>query len=281
MNVQVKFSLAMIIFGSIGFFSIHTNLPSIELVFVRCVSASLLLGVVLLIKRGKQGNAVAKKEYVFALLCGFFLVINWVFLFRSFERIPITVAISIYHLAPVLVLLLGGVIYRERIPFTATVAITLCFIGTLFVGGIHQQASLHDFFSSGVLWAFGAALFYALTSLTGKAIKEIDPVSTTFIQTTLGIFLLIPFIDISYFNGLTVENWTYILITGFVHTGFVFYLFFSSIRELKAATIAVLVFLDPAVAILLDVVLISYYPDMYQWLGIGLIFCGMAYALRR
>ncbi len=48
----------------------------------------------------------------------------------------------------------------------------------------------------------------------------------TFLQTFLGIFLLIPFIDLDAFSGLTQSNWTYIIATGFIHTGIVYYLFF-------------------------------------------------------
>lgn len=285
MRAQLKFALSMAIFGSIGFFSVKTGLPSIELVFVRCICASLLLGSVWLFghrKREKKNQeTVCRKDYLFAVLCGFFLVVNWVFFFRSFEFMSITVAVSIYHLAPVLMLLLGFVFFKEKITLPAGLAIITCFIGTLLVGGIQQHSSLKDFMSTGVMWAFGAALFYALTTLTGKAIRTLDPILTTVIQTSLGIFLLLPLVDWSNFSHLSIENWSYILLTGFVHTGFVFYLFFSSLRNLKAQTIAILVFLDPAVAIVLDVVLTGYHPDKYQIIGIILTFLGMGYAFKK
>lgn len=284
MNAHLKFITSMVIFGSIGYFSVKTGLPSIELVFFRCLCASILLGFVWLLGNKRRGNnreTVHRKEFLFALLCGFFLIVNWVFFFRSIELMPITVAVSIYHLAPVLVLLLGALFFKERITFPAGLAIVICFIGTLLVGGILQHATLDDFLSTGVLWAFGAALFYALTTLTGKAIRTLDPILTTVIQTTLGIILLFPLVDWANFSQLSVENWSYILLTGFVHTGFVFYLFFSSVRSLKAETIAILVFLDPAVAILMDVVLIGYYPDIYQTIGIILTFLGMGYAFKK
>lgn len=285
MNAHLKFAASMVIFGSIGYFSVKTNLPSIELVFIRCLCASLLLGFVWWLGRRKRAEKnqepTLRKEYLFAVLCGFFLIVNWVFFFRSFELMPITVAISIYHLAPVLVLLLGSLLFKEKITLPSGIAIVICFIGTLLVGGIQQHSSFDDFLSTGVLWAFGAALFYALTTLTGKAIRTLDPILLTVIQTSLGVVMLLPLIDWSKFSQLSVENWGYILLTGFVHTGFVFYLFFSSLRSLKAQTIAILVFLDPAVAILLDVLLTGYHPDTYQILGILLTFLGMGYAFKK
>ena len=287
MYPKLKFALSMAIFGSIGLFSIKTGLPSIELVFVRCVCASVLLGLIwgfhsLKTKdQTKTKLVIPRKEYLLALLCGVFLVINWVFFFRSFEVMPITVAVSIYHLAPVIVLLLGIFIFKEKITGLGLLFFFICFLGTLLVGGIHQHTSIADFLSNGVLWAFAAAFFYALTSITGKGIQNLSPLVTTVIQTTLGIILLFPLVDWSNFMHLTFKNWLYILVTGFIHTGFVFYLFFSGLRELKAQTIAILVFIDPIVAILLDVLILNYRPDFFQLVGILLVFAGISYSPKK
>ncbi|MFK2825554.1 DMT family transporter [Bacillus sp. B190/17] len=282
MYAKLKFAISMAIFGSIGLFSEKTGLHSIELVFVRCLCASMLLGAIwgisALKTKQQRKIPIPHREYVLALLCGVFLIINWVFFFRSLEVMPITVVISIYHLAPVIVLLLGSFIFKEKITRTGWVFFFVCFLGTLLVGGIHQHATVAGFLSTGVVWAFAAALFYALTSITGKGIQMLRPLLTTVIQTSLGIVLLLPLVDWSNFIHLTFENWFYILVTGFIHTGFVFYLFFSSLRELKAQTIALLVFIDPIVAILLDVTILNYRPDVYQLIGIFLVFVGISYS---
>ncbi|WP_459500620.1 DMT family transporter [Bacillus sp. C1] len=285
MHAKLKFAISMAIFGSIGLFSEKTGLHSIELVFVRCLCASILLGTIFLgsTLKTKQPREISipRREYLLALLCGVFLIVNWVFFFRSLEVMPITVAVSIYHLAPVIVLLLGSVIFKEKITKMGLVFFFVCLLGTLLVGGIHQHTTVAGFLSTGVLWAFAAAFFYALTSITGKGIQMLSPVLTTVIQTSLGVLLLLPLVDWSNFMHLTIENWFYILVTGFIHTGFVFYLFFSSLRELKAQTIAILVFVDPVIAILLDVTILNYRPDVYQLLGIFLVFVGISYSPKK
>lgn len=284
MYAKLKFITSMAIFGSIGLFSEKTGLHSVELVFVRCLCASILLGAIWGgTRKAKQQRktVVPHREYLLALLCGLFLIINWVFFFRSLEVMPITVAVSIYHLAPVLVLLLGSFIFKEKITKTGLLFFFVCFFGTLLVGGIQQHTTISEFLSTGVLWAFAAAFFYALTSITGKGIQMLSPVLTTVIQTSLGVLLLMPLVEWTSFAHLTFENWFYILVTGFVHTGFVFYLFFSSLRELKAQTIAILVFVDPVVAILLDVTILHYRPDVYQLLGIILVFVGISYSPKK
>ena len=58
-------------------------------------------------------------------------------------------------------------------------------------------------------------------------------------------------------------------------------LIFDSLRDLSTRLISVLVFLDPAVAILLDTVFTGFRPTSMQIVGIVLIFVGMAFTFRK
>lgn len=273
---MVKMMVAMAIFGSIGFFTQLSGLPSIELVFVRCICATVFLAIIW----GMTGQAKKEqwhgREVYLTLLCGFFLVFNWVFLFKAFEETTVTVAISVYHLAPVFVLLIGAVIFKERLTVKAVLAILLCFSGTVFISDVDFSKPFMELLPVGVLWALAAALFYAFLTLIGKGLKSLSPYATTFLQTGLGVVMLLPMVDFSAFQSLTLGNWIAIIATGIIHTGIVYVLYFDSLRYLSTAIISVLVFLDPAIAILLDVAFMDVRPNMMQSLGILLIFVGMA-----
>lgn len=273
---MIKMIVSMAIFGSIGFFTQLSGLPSIELVFVRCICATVFLMIVWAMTGQQKKEQWRKNEVLQTLLCGFFLVFNWVFLFKAFEETTVTVAISVYHLAPVFVLLIGAIIYREKLTIKALLAITLCFSGTVFISDVDLTKPLTELLPAGVLWALAAALFYALLTLIGKGLKSLSAYATTFLQTGLGVVMLLPMVDFSEFQGLTLGNWLAILATGIVHTGIVYVLYFDSLRYLSTAIISVLVFLDPAIAILLDVAFMDVRPNMMQSLGILLIFVGMA-----
>ena len=119
----------MAIFGSIGFFTIHTGIPAVELVFIRCICATLFLGGMWLITGGHKTEKWDKKEIGKTLICGLFIVLNWVFLFKAFEEMSISIAISIYNLAPIFVLILGAVLLAEKMSFGAICATVVCFIG--------------------------------------------------------------------------------------------------------------------------------------------------------
>lgn len=279
MNISaiIKLTVSMVLFGSIGFFTVHTGVPAIELVFVRCICATLFLGGMWLITGGHKTEKWDKKEILQTLLCGVFIVLNWVFLFKAFEEMSISIAISIYNLAPIFVLIFGALFLKEKMTIQALLATVTCFIGSMFIIGLNNFLTLSEFMKSGFIWALLSALFYAFTMLTSKTITNLSSYALTYIQTTVGIVILLPFVDFSLFEGLTTTNWLYILGTGFIHTGFVYYLFFDSIRSLSTILVSVLVFVDPVVAILLDMLLLDFMPSFMQTLGIALIFGGIFY----
>ncbi|MFJ6264578.1 DMT family transporter [Lysinibacillus xylanilyticus] len=281
MNISaiIKLTVSMALFGSIGFFTGHTGVPATELVFVRCICATLFLGGMWLITGGHKTEIWDKKEILRTLLCGVFIVLNWVFLFKAFEEMSISIAISIYNLAPIFVLIFGALFLKEKMTIQALLATLTCFIGSMLIIGLNNFMSLSEFMKSGFIWALLSALFYAFTMLTSKTITNLSSYALTYIQTIVGIVILLPFVNFSLFEGLTTTNWLYILGTGFIHTGFVYYLFFDSIRSLSTILVSVLVFVDPVVAILLDMLLLDFMPSFMQTVGIVLIFGGIFYTI--
>ena len=135
-------------------FSVQTNLPSFELVFVRCIFATIFLSVCWLLTGQYKQDKWERKEVIQVLICGFFLVFNWVFLFKAFENMSVTIAISVYHLAPVIVLLIGSIVFKEKLTFISIISIVVCFAGALLIAGIDGSFSVGSLMSSGMIWDF-------------------------------------------------------------------------------------------------------------------------------
>ncbi|MED3661577.1 DMT family transporter [Ureibacillus sp. FSL K6-8385] len=279
LSAIIKLAASMAIFGSIGLFTKNAGIPAIELVFVRCICATLFLGGLWFATGGHKNEVWNRKEVIRTLLCGIFLVLNWVFLFKAFEEMSISVAISIYNMAPIFVLILGVLFLKERITAGNIAAILVCFVGSLFIIGVEHLNSVEAFMNSGFVWAVLSALCYAMTMLLSKTLKGLSPYATTFLQTIVGIVMLWPMCDFSVFHGLSAKNIFFILGTGIIHTGFVYYLFFDSIRKLPTILVSVLTFVDPVVAILLDTVLLGFRPDLLQTVGIMMVFGGIFYTV--
>ncbi|MED0932286.1 DMT family transporter [Bacillus mobilis] len=275
-----QLALAMSIFGSVGFFSRLTGLVAIELVFVRLICAAIFLFTVWLIKGKFKTEIWNSKELLFIILCATANLLNWIFLFKSFEQTSVTIAISFYHLAPIFVLIIGRFIFREKLTWHSILAISLCFTGTLFIMGLGEIRS-SSFEWNGITYSVVAALFYAATMLLGKSITKTSVYATTFLQMTIGILLLVPFVNFLAYTSINSTEWFYSILTGIVHTGVVYFLFFNSLRNLPAKVISFMIFVDPAVAILLDILLAEFRPDWLQCLGILLIFSGLLFTIKQ
>lgn len=267
----LQLSLAMAIFGSIGFFSQHSGLPAIELVFIRCVCAlALLLGAWLLSGSYRQ-EQLRPKETFLIVLCGVTNLLNWAFLFKAFMLVSVTIAISLYHLAPIIVMVAGSLLFRDKMTLTSILALVGCFVGTVLIMGTDGvQASSRSW--EGMIYGIAAAVFYAATMLLGKSIRHASVYATTWIQMLIGLLLLLPFVRFPAYGGLQSEQWIYAVVTGIVHTGLVYLLFFRSIRCLPSSAVSLLVFVDPAVAILLDIGLTGFRPEALQFPGIFMLF---------
>lgn len=275
----IKLSIAMTIFGSIGFFSRLTGLPSMELVFVRCISATVFLTAYWLISGQYKKETWRKKEMATIIIGGVLLVLNWILFFASFEKMAITVAISIYNLAPIIVLIIGWVFFRERIKWLGMLAVFLAFIGTVLISGINLNDLTSGKSVVGPLYALSGAFLYAFVILSGKYIKHASPYLVTMIQTFIGVMMLLPFVHYAIYTHLTAANWFYSIFTGVMHTGVVYLLFYGSIRSLPTPVISALTYLDPLVAILLDVCITGFVPSYLQILGIVMIFIALSYTM--
>ncbi|XYJ24055.1 EamA family transporter [Bacillus velezensis] len=123
--------------------------------------------------------------------------------------------------------------------------------------------------------------FYAFTTLAGKGINSLSPYAVTCLQTGLGVIILLPFVRFGAFSDLSHVNWIMIVSTEYHSYGNCVFALFDSLRFLSTRFISIIVFLDPAVAIVLDTVFTGFRPDLYQSLGIVMIFAGMALSLIR
>ncbi|WP_217592847.1 DMT family transporter [Cohnella sp. GbtcB17] len=262
--------VSMAIFGSVGFFSSRTGLPAVELVFVRCVCAFAILLAAWLLTGSFKRERWDARETLVVVACGVSNLLNWVFLFTAFRLISVTIAISLYHLAPIFALVAGGLIFRDKLGRAAILSLAGCFAGTMLIMGAGGLGGAPSW--AGMLCGVLAAFFYAATMLLGRSVRQTSVYATTFIQMAIGLALLLPFVHFGAYEKLVRGEWMYAVATGIVHTGFVYLLFFGSIRRLPSPVVAVFVFVDPAVAILLDILVDGFRPDGLQSAGIVLLF---------
>jgi drug/metabolite transporter (DMT)-like permease len=265
------FAFAMFIAGTIGVFVTQSGLDALTAVFFRCFIAAICL-VVYNFYKGTLSSAILKSpELRYIVLGGVAIVMNWVLLFQAFRLSSITIGIVTYYIEPFFLIGLGVFILKEKIRPSTLAWTGLAFVGLLLIIlNSGNTSSGAQSVLAGVGFALSAALLYAFATIMGKKVLVTPPAVVVLIQMTIGAVVLFP---LANFEAARTGNtgWGYILTLGIVHTALLYALFYGSVRRVPTALIAPLSFIDPAVAILSDVVVYSGLLLPLQIVGIAAI----------
>lgn len=259
MNAKIKLFLSMFIFGTIGLFVRNIPLPSSVIALVRAFVGTLFLLVLLLAKREKPDFSSIRRNLRILALSGTAMGFNWILLFEAYRYTTVAVATLCYYFSAIFVLIASPFVLRERITPVKAVCSAIALIGMVLVSGI-TEGGTGAFSPLGVAMGLGAAVLYATVVLLNKKLRDISSFDTTISQLGVASIVLLPYV-------LLTENLTSIalppmglmmlLTVAIVHTGMAYAMYFSSLKELKAQTVALVSYLDPVVALLLSVCVLS------------------------
>ena len=169
----IFFIISMIVFGTIGWFvrNIGEAISSSEIALYRAIMAIIVVGFYLLLTKQKIEFKKLKKELPILLLSGIAMGINWILLFEAYNYTTVTVATLSYYFAPVIVMVLCPILFREKM----TVKQIICFIGStiglVLIMGI-TNIGKEALSLKGIGLGLGAASFYATVILLNKFIKN-------------------------------------------------------------------------------------------------------------
>ncbi len=262
---------AMVLSGTIGLFVVESGASPFTVVFFRCLFGAVFLGIYCLVRGFFRDHGLTRATLAMALLGGVFIVFNWVFLFEAYSRTSISLATVVYHTQPFYVVLLGALVFGERLTAAKVGWVVVAFLGLVLVTdvtSIDWQAD--SAYLVGVGSALLAALFYAFATIIAKRLRGVRPHLVALAQVSLGVVLLAPLADFAEVSGLG-AGWGWLVGLGLIHTCVLYILLYSSYQKLTTSVIAVLSFIYPAVAILVDLIAYDTRIHPIQIVGIGLI----------
>ena len=271
---KLQLILSMVIFGTIGIFRKHIDLPSSILALARGFIGMFFLLAIILLKRNKLSFSALKANFIYLLLSGAFIGFNWILLFESYNYTSVAVATLCYYMAPVIVIILSPIILREKLSSVKIVSVVVALIGMIFVSGVLKNGFISLSEMKGVLFGLGAALFYACVIILNKKITHISPFDKTIYQLGLAGVVLLPY---TYFTEdfssviLDIKSLSLLLVVGIIHTGITYYLYFGSLSGLDAQTAALYSYIDPIFAIILSAILLKESMGIYEIIGTILI----------
>ena len=271
---MLRFILSMFIFGTIGIFVRYIPLPSSLIALVRAVVGVGFLAFVMLLKKQKPDKAAIRRNLVLLLVSGAMIGFNWILLFEAYRYTTVATATLCYYFAPILVVLFSPFVTGDRLTGKKVFCVFLALAGMVFISGVIESGSPRFSELLGIGLGLGAALLYGVIVLMNKKITAIGAYDKTIMQLGSAAIVLLPYCALTgAFTGITVTAGTAALlcVVGVIHTGLAYFLYFGSMGELPAQSIAVFSYVDPVVAVLLSAALLHERMTVFGIIGAFLI----------
>ena len=190
------------------------------------------------------------------ILTGAVMGLNWILLFEAYNYTTVGIATLCYYMQPVIVTLLSPVVFHEKLTGKKALCAAAAIIGMVLVSGVAGGTRGVD--GRGILLGLGAAVLYSVVVIMNKKTPGLDAYRKTIVQLLSAGMVMVPYLLLTGGAGgnASVTGVILLLVVGLVHTGIAYVLYFGSMDNLKAQTIAILSYVDPVTAFLLSAMLL-------------------------
>ncbi len=266
MMAVVVLALLAVAWGAIPLF-VRNDVPSMQLVGVRVTFGAIAL----------IGAAAALRKLTFPkvrrwrlALSGVLLALHWVTFFESIKLTTVAVALAVLYLGPIAAAILAGPLLGEKADRRLWLALAIAVFGTLLVV---QPWQAGDVSTPGILMAgLSAALLTALM-LAGKPVaQDLGGLTMATGELIIASILLAP----ATFSAVTEhgESMVNFIILGAVFTGLAGFLYWEMMRHLPVAVTSVVMYIEPASAVIWAALFLDESPNLIVWAGVGLVIAG-------
>lgn len=268
----IAFSAAAVLMGTMGVFVAQAALDPITTVFYRCVFGLATMALYCAYQGYFRSQRFTRRLVGLALLSGVLMVSQWVFFFGALQSIGIAVATVVFHVQPFWVILLGAAIFRERVGVAKSTWIVVAFVGLALAAGIGWNTLSADrAYLVGIAYTLIASVLYAGVTLIAKALGALRPHLLTMIQCAVGVVTLPWLAPAGALTHVNVHQWGWLAGLGILHTGISYALIYGAVPKLPVPVIAVLQFIYPLTAVLVDWLVYGRALTPLQGFGVVLI----------
>lgn len=244
---------------------VREDVPATHLVAARITLGALVLLAVLAIGR-RLRLPVTERGRVVAL--GTMLALHWLTFFLALKLTTVAVALAVVYLGPLLAAGLSGPVLGERVGNRAKVGLVLAVIGTGLVLRPGGGATL-----GGVLAALVSAGLLAALMIVGKpAARALGGMSLATWELVVAALLLSPWTVQTIRES--AEFWPQFLVLGALFTGAAGAVYWSAMRRLPVSVVSVIMYLEPASAVVWAAAFLDETPTMGTWLGVAFVVAG-------
>jgi drug/metabolite transporter (DMT)-like permease len=280
-----------LLLGTIGVFVEEAAQDPATTVWFRCVfglAALRVWGAV----RGQLGELwrLRGRALGAVFVVGLLTVLNWGLFFAAIPRCSIAVSTVVFHVQPFWLMAMGAFWLRERVTRAQWLAAAIALCGLTLATGIADEVFAPAGGAGGALQLPGYALgvgmcllgsvSYAAASFIAKLEAErAGSFALSAGQCVVGAGVLLPW---PLMHGLPAfgASWGWLAGLGVLHTGLAYVVLYAGMARLGTGRIAVLQFVYPGTAVLVDWAVYGRALSLSQMIGVGLITVAL-WTLRR
>ena len=268
-----KYVIGLLLFGSNGVAASGISLSSREIVLLRSVIGGLVLLALFLAMGGRFTVLRNRRDLGWIVLSGAAMAADWLFLFEAYDEIGVSLGMMINYCGPAIVIALSPLVLGERLTRPKVIALAAALAGSLLISGqgVRAGMSLWGLFCAGM-----SAIAYACMILADKKVRQVRGTENAVLQLLAAAAMVTAFALCC--QGLKIQidagDWPAILWLAVINTGLGCFLYFSSIGDLPASTVAVCGYIEPLTAVLLAALLLGESMTLLQMFGAGLIIGG-------
>jgi drug/metabolite transporter (DMT)-like permease len=254
--------------GAIPLF-VRNEVPATALVGVRVTfGAAALIIAAVAFKRFR----IPQVRRVRLIVSGLLLAAHWVTFFGALKLTTVAVALSVVYLGPIAASILSGPILGEHVANRLWAALAIAVAGTLLVVQPWAVGDGQVSWDGVAVAALSGALLATLMIFGKPVAQDLGGLTMAIGELTVASVVLAP----ATYQALT-EYSDYLvnfLVLGAVFTGLAGFIYWEVFRVLPVAVVSVLMYIEPASAVVWAAVFLDESPSALTWVGVGLVIVG-------
>lgn len=202
------------------------------------------------------------------IACGLLLAAHWGAFFLSITEATVAIALAVLYLGPVLASALAPFVLGESVPGRVFVGLGVAVVGVLAVVRPGGETS-----ALGLAASVFAALSLTALMLVGAGLsRRIGPLTMATGETMVAALATTPWAVAAVRESS--EYWPQLLVLGVLLTGIASVVYWRGMERLPVATVSVIMYLEPASAVVWAAIFLGETPDALAWIGIALVIVG-------
>lgn len=241
-----------------------------SVLFYRYLFAIPLLAI-MMIARGR-GFGIRRNQWIPLVLMGLIMAYSSLSLYLAYNYIGASIASTLLFVYPILVTIIMAVAYKEK---ASPLTVFCMLLATVGIGLLYKGDNGATLNLTGVFIIFTSAIAYAiyLVACSRPLLKEIPTLKLTFYVIVFGLFLFVPFFNVSSIHILNTHWYLWLDAFGLAlfPTALSLLATSAAIQRVGSTPVAIMGALEPVTAIAIAVVIFNEHITSRILFGMVLI----------